>query len=297
MPVVYIDVLFVVNLLINYILLKACCIFVNLKQNIWRIGFGAFVGACYAVLIFFPDFTLLYSTLFKLLISMIIVAVSFPFYCLKSYLKTLLIFYMVSFGFGGCVLGVFYFSDIGARLGAVYSNGIFYFNLPWMVLVLSGILFYITMKLFSVISSRISHTRNLRKKLYLSFEDKTAELTALFDTGNSLIDPVSLRPVIIVEYKMVKNLFSEDIKSALERIGKENITWIMSEVAQRGLPARLIPFSSLGKENGMLIGFVPDRAEIHDDCGVKVLEKCVVGIYERQLSRDNSYGALLNPYL
>ena len=96
---------------------------------------------------------------------------------------------------------------------------------------------------------------------------------------------------------MVKNLFSEDIKSALERIGKENITWIMSEVAQRGLPARLIQFSSLGKENGMLIGFVPDRAEIHDDCGVKVLEKCVVGIYERQLSRDNSYGALLNPYL
>jgi len=297
MPVIYIDVLFAVNLLINYILLRACCVFTQLKLCKLRVAFGAFLGACYAVLIFFPDFSVLYSTICKLLISMLLVAASFPFYSIKSYIKALLIFYMVSFGFGGCVLGVFYFSDIGARLGAVYSNGIFYFNLPWTILALSGTLFYICVKLFGLFSNRFAHSKNLRKKLYISYNNNTAEITALIDTGNSLIDPVSLSPVIIAEYKSVKNLFDKEIQNGLDRIGQENITWIMSEVAQSGLSARLIPFSSLGKENGMLIGFVPDRAEIHDDCGVRVLEKCVVGLYEKNLSKDRSYGALFNPYL
>lgn len=297
MPIIYIDVLFVVNLIINYILLRACCIFSGLKLNKYRVVLGAFVGACYAVLIFFPNFSVIYSTICKMLISMLIVAVSFPFYSVRSYIKALLIFYIVSFGFGGCVLGIFYFSDVGAKLGAVYSNGVLYFNLPWTILALSGTIFFIAVKLFAFFSGKVYRGHNLRKKLYLSFGEKSAEITALLDTGNSLVDPVSLSPVIIVEYKLLKNLFNDDIKQALDRIGCDNITWIMSDVAEKGLPARLIPFSSLGKDNGMLIGFVPDRAEIRDDCGVKVLGKCVIGLYDRPLSKDRSYGALLNPYL
>ena len=179
MPIIYIDVLFVVNLLINYILLRACCVFTNLKQNKYRILFGAFIGACYAVMVFFPDFSLLYSTLCKLLISMLIVAASFPFFSFATYVKTLMIFYMVSFGFGGCVLAVFYFSDIGSKLGAVYSNGIFYFNLPWTILALSGSMFYLAVKLFGLFSKRTYSSRNLRKKLCLSFNENTAEITAL----------------------------------------------------------------------------------------------------------------------
>ena len=296
MPVIYIDVLFVVNLLINYILLRACCAFTNLKQNKYRIMFGAFIGACYSVLIFFPDFSALYSTICKLLISMLIVACSFPFYTFKNYLKTLLIFYMVSFGFGGCVLGVFYFSDIGARLGAVYSNGIFYFNLPWTVLALCGTMFFLAVKLFGLFSGRSYRGSSLKKRLCLSYGNNTAEITALLDTGNSLIDPITLSPVIVAEYRSIKHLFNDDIKNGLERIGHDNLSWIMTEVSQKGLRARLIPFSSLGKENGMLIGFVPDKAEIYDDCGVRVLEKCVVAISEHCLSKDRSYAALLNPY-
>lgn len=297
MPVIYIDVLFVVNLLINYILLCSCCAFTVLKKNYLRISLGAFIGACYAVMVFFPDFSLLYTTIFKIVISMLIVAVAYPFFNVKSYIKALLIFYMVSFGFGGCVLCVFYFSDVGAKLGAVYSNGIFYFNLPWSILLLSGLFFYLSIKIFGYISSKMVAFRSLKKKLYVFFNNNTAELTALMDTGNTLIDPVSLSPVIIAEYNQIKKLFTEDIQNKLDRIEKENIVWIMSEISEKGLPARLIPFSSIGKENGMLIGFVPDKAEIRDELGIRVLDKCVIAIYNKQLSKDRSYSALLNPYI
>ena len=297
MPIIYIDVLFAVNLLINYILLRACSVFTTVKYKKLRVFIGALIGALYALLIFFPDFSVLYTTMSKMLISMLIVAAAFPFYTLRSYIKTLLVFYMVSFGFGGCVLAVFYFSDIGARLGAVYSNGIFYFNLPWSILALSGAMFYLAVKIFGLFSGKFFTNKSLCKKLWIFYGDKCTEITALLDTGNSLIDPITLSPVIIAEYKVISPLFSDDINNELKRIGNENITWIMNDVVQKGLLARLIPFSSLGKENGMLIGFVPDKVEIRDDCGIRVLDRCVVGIYDRPLSKDCSYGALLNPYV
>ena len=297
MPVIYIDVLFFVNLFINYILLRACSVLCRLRMIRLRILLGSIAGAIYAVLIFFPDFSVIYSTLAKLLISMLLVAISFPFYSMKEYLKALFVFYMVSFGFGGCVLCTFYFSQIGAKLGAIYSNGILYFNLPWQLLVVSGMFFYSATKLFAFFSKRSFRTNGLKKKLYLTYDNKTAEITALLDTGNSLVDPVSLSPVIVAEYRLMKNLFSDEIRSALDNIEKSNITWIMNEIVQKGLPARLIPFSSIGKSNGMLIGFVPDKAEIRDECGIRVLEKCVVAISATQISKDRSYGALLNPYM
>lgn len=297
MAVIYIDVLFVVNLIVNHLLIRISCIFAGLKPNKWRIVLGAFIGACYAVLVFFPDFSIIHTTIYKFLISMLIVAVSSPFYSIRSYAKTVLIFYAVSFAFGGCVLGVFYFSNVGAELGAVYSNGILYFNLPWTILAFSGFVFYISVKLFAFISKKGLQKGYLKKRLILYFRNKTAEVTALLDTGNSLVDPVTLYPVIVVEYKLLKGLFEEELISELDRIGNEKIEWIMSSLAQKGLSSRLIPFSSIGKENGMLLGFIPDKAEIYDDYGKKVLGNCVVAIYEKQLSKDKSFGALLNPYL
>ena len=297
MPIIYIDVLFAVNLIINYVLLKTTCVFVTLKETRLRIAVGAFVGALYAVLIFFPDFSLLYTSIFKFMISMLIIATAFPFYSFRSYIKAVIVFYLVSFAFGGCVLGVFYFSDIGSRIGAVYSNGILYFNFPWTVLLVSVLLFRISVKIFNVVSKKYYTTHSMKKKLLLYYDGKTAEVTALLDTGNSLIDPVSLSPVVVAEYKSIKTLFSSDIQGEFERLNTENITWVISEMVYKGLPVRLIPFSSLGNENGMLIGFSPDKAQIQDEYGVRTLNKCVVGIYEKTLTKDRSYGALLNPYL
>ena len=84
MPTVYVDVLFAVNLLINYILINASGILSKINRSKLRMGFGAFIGASYALLIFFPDFSMLFTTICKLLISMLIVAASFPFTLLEA---------------------------------------------------------------------------------------------------------------------------------------------------------------------------------------------------------------------
>ena len=60
---------------------------------------------------------------------------------------------------------------------------------------------------------------------------------------------------------------------------------------------RLIPFTSLGKENGMLIGFRPDYIEVDQENEKKGTSNVIVGIYNRSLSKGEKYRALLSPEL
>lgn len=56
---------------------------------------------------------------------------------------------------------------------------------------------------------------------------------------------------------------------------------------------KLIPYSSLGNENGLLIGFKPDYIKIYtdDDCFEK---EAIIGIYQGILSgKSNEYNAII----
>lgn len=60
---------------------------------------------------------------------------------------------------------------------------------------------------------------------------------------------------------------------------------------------RIIPFSSLGKENGILIGFRPDYVEVWNKQNKREYREVIVGICNKKLSPNNRYKALLNPDL
>ncbi|WP_274378655.1 sigma-E processing peptidase SpoIIGA [Desulforamulus profundi] len=57
---------------------------------------------------------------------------------------------------------------------------------------------------------------------------------------------------------------------------------------------RLIPFQSLGKENGMLLGIRPDVIEICYRDKKQQVKDVVLGIYDRKLSPETTYRALLH---
>ena len=56
---------------------------------------------------------------------------------------------------------------------------------------------------------------------------------------------------------------------------------------------KVIPFSSLGKQNGMLLGLKADGIEIEEENNVKNVDKVILGIYNKRLSKKDEYGALL----
>ena len=75
----------------------------------------------------------------------------------------------------------------------------------------------------------------------------------------------------------------------------DNITqgkWLDSKEDIYSYKFKVIPFSSLGNENGLLIGFKPDYIKILDE-EEGIRDDVMVGIYNGKLCKSNLYTSLI----
>ncbi|NLM49806.1 MAG: sigma-E processing peptidase SpoIIGA [Clostridiaceae bacterium] len=290
MPVVYVDVLFLVNFFANYIILFLTSKLAKIKPSYTRLFYGASVGALYAVCMFFPSLSPLYSIVSKFLFSLGLVAISFKIKDVILFFKVLGVFYFVSFALGGGAFFLLFFTGSGAKLGAFISNGILYINVPLYLLILSSFFVLILILVLSRFFKTIFRSENLLKDLRIQVLGEIVDIKAFIDTGNTLHDPITDSPVAVVCYEKIKPYIPEESREVFE--SSDGISKILGT---HRLNFRFIPFSSLGKESGMLIGFKPDCAWIVDDDKEKVIENLIVGVYNRPLSKDDKYHAIIGP--
>lgn len=288
---VYADVLFVTNFLINFLVLYLAGKIGRLARNPWRLILGAAVGAVYALCMFFPKLSFGYGAAAKLVFSLFVVALTYNIRGVRLYIKTVLVFYLVTFCLGGSVMALFYFTGLGARLGAVVKNGIFYIHIPWQILLFAVLLSYEIIRWgWGALQSRLSR-ENMYRKIGICWNGEEVWIDALLDTGNSLSEPLSGAPVIVAEYEKLQPILPPALKGICE--SPEDAIEIADEKIRGRI--RMIPFSSLGKEHGMLLGFRPDRAWVLENESLRDAGSVVVAIYTKTLSRDRSFGALLPP--
>lgn len=100
-------------------------------------------------------------------------------------------------------------------------------------------------------------------------------LKALSDTGNSLKEPISGKPVSIVEEGLLEQL--TDIKLP-ERF-------------------RVIPYHSVGRNNGIMEGYEIPEMIIEGDKEKIRYKKVIVGISKTRLSSNGKYQMILHPDL
>ena len=85
---VYIDVLFLLNLIIDYLVISSVAFILNKKSNTLKFLIASTIGAIYSTIIFFPQLKILSIVVFKLLISLIIVFVAFKHHNVTAYIKS-----------------------------------------------------------------------------------------------------------------------------------------------------------------------------------------------------------------
>lgn len=296
--VIYLDVVIMENLVMDFLILKLTARFSGMKASSLRIFFGALLGSLYVVpLVMLPGLKFLFTALAKIVLGMIIVAVTFNPKKLAAFFKTLAIFFISTFIFAGAGFALLYMN----KSGGFVKNGVFIIlgDSKWFQLLLAVILVGIIVRIFW----EMYQDRVLREKLLIplkiAFESRIINLAALVDTGNSLHDPLTNLPVIVVEFKAIKDLLPLEIQRIFEEAKENDLNCVTSIVSKSTWFSRfrLIPFTSLGKENGMLIGFKPDYIEIGESDEKKGVSDVIVGIYNRALSRDDHYRALLGPDL
>ncbi len=154
-------------------------------------------------------------------------------------------------------------------------------------LIFSAVLAYIAVIVFKHITKESACYYNVN----IICNDKSVSTIGFVDTGNSLVEPISKKPVIIAEFNAIKELLPEALAYIYDKEGSlsEIIEAISDDNFRRCI--RIIPFKSIGNENGILIGFVADRADIGSNC----IKKPVVAIYRCPLSKGGGYNTLLSP--
>lgn len=106
---IYIDIIFLENLFMNYIIIYATGIIVKAPIKIIRTFLASGIGGVYAILSYMSMLEI-YSNLFlKIALSVVMVYIAFNPKNKKIFLKQLMIFYLTSFTFGGVAFALLYF--------------------------------------------------------------------------------------------------------------------------------------------------------------------------------------------
>ncbi|WP_425446994.1 sigma-E processing peptidase SpoIIGA [Dethiothermospora halolimnae] len=290
---IYAEYLLLENAIINFIILYVTKRFTRTDTNKIRLIISSLIGGIYTFVVFYPSLMFMAKFIMKFIVSILMIIVAFNPYTLKKFLKLISTFYVVTFVFAGAALALFYLSDIQIFVG----KGIFYIrDFPIKKLIFAvGISWILIKGTLGFIQSKIG-----KEKLFIPIEinlnNRNVKLNALVDTGNSLKDPISDRPVIIVEFKAIQDLLPIKVQDIFLKYKENNldvVSTVMSK-SNREISFRLIPFKSIGKDNGMLLGFKPDKVILRDEDN-KILSEIIVGIYNNSLSPNHEYMALLHP--
>lgn len=282
----YVDIIFMENVFMNSIILLATGIILKDSMKIVRNLIGSTIGALYAIIIYVSNIVIYSNIILKILLSFVIVYISFKPTNLKSFFKHVVIFYLTSFTFGGVAFALLYFvrpEDI------LYQNGVLIGTYPIKMILAGGILGFIIITIaFKNIKSKLSK-QDMFCDVKLKLEEKTLSFKAIIDTGNFLRDPISRAPVIIVEKETLKGFLpAEIVDNTHDIINGKNVE--LGAFSQR---IRAIPFKSLGKENGLILGFKLNNALIeYQDIGYRA-KNVIIGIYNGKLSRSGKYNALV----
>ena len=193
---VYIDIVFFTNFLFDFILLLSVNIILKRNMKIYRIILGALTGTL-TLLMLFIRMNSLTLFLYKLVISIIMVLITFNYKTIKYTFKNLYFLYIVSIIMGGFLY--FINNQINVKNeGLIFITNNFSLNLI-LGIILSSIFIYFYIKE----TKDLKENYNKYHKLTLYINDITLNINAFLDTGNKLKDPYKGRPIVLVKEELI----------------------------------------------------------------------------------------------
>ena len=288
---IYIDVVFFENLIMNTIILIATGIILKQKMKWLRILLAGTLGAIYSIMTYISELQIYSNIILKIILSILIIYIAYNPQTVKQLWKTTLIFYLTSFVFGGAAFALIY---IVKPQEILMKNGLFLGTYPLKTVILAAIIaFIILITAFTIVKNKFSR-KNMFCEIKVKLNNKLIETKAMIDTGNLLKEPITNTPVIILEHTLLYDCMSREILNNLNKILGGDFEAIPQEIRQEYISRlKLIPFSSLGKQNGMLVGIKADEVKVIYEEQENNYKDIVIGIYNKSLTKRGEYRALL----
>ena len=288
---VYLDVIFLENIVINYIILYVTGLISKskIKQN--RLLLGALIGAIYSIIYYLLKLKIYSSFIIKIILSIVIIYISFNSNNYKDLLKKVLLFYLTSFVFGGATIAIIYMAN---SQNITILNGVLVGNYTIKTILIGVIIAYSTILIaFKIIKNKISK-KDLICDISVRLDNKSIKTKALIDTGNMLKEPITNLPVIVMEHTLLYDVIPKDILNNTEKILGGDFSKIPDDIRDEySSKLKVIPFSSLGKQNGMLLGIKGEDLTVNLKDEIKKIDKVIIGIYNKSLTKRGEYRSLL----
>lgn len=288
---IYVDVVLIENLIMNYIILLATGLILKTKLKHLRLIIASLLGAIYSIVAYI-NFLEIYSNFFlKILLSVIIVYIAFNPQTMKKMWKSLLIFYLTSFVFGGAAFALIY---IIRPQDILMKNGLFLGTYPLKTVILAAIVaFIVIITAFTIVKTKVTK-KDMFCNIEIKLNGKILKTKALIDSGNMLKEPITNIPVVVIERSLLYEYLPKEILNHLDDIIGGDLEKIPEEIRNQYISRlKLIPFSSLGKQNGMLIGIKPEYLKIIKEEQEIKKENVILGIYNKSLTKKGEYRALM----
>ena len=257
MTVIYVDTLFLLNALVDYLLLLAAARLAGEPLRRRRFALGAALGGLYAVAIFLPGLGFLAHPLCRLASAALMLVAAYG--GSRRLLRQGVLFIALTCAFGGGVVAIGLLGGTGLTLG----NGVFYSALDLKIVLLSAAVCYGVLTLVFQRLARHSASDGELVDIKLILRDRSVSFTALVDTGNTLTDPVSGRPVMVAEGERAGPLFPKE-----HRPGPDDLTDPAAALTRLGTGEwrgrfRLLPYRSVGVDRGLLLAVRLDALELN----------------------------------
>ena len=276
--VVYLDSVFIINMLVNYFLLRLTARLMSAPPLRLRCALSAILGGIYAVAAFVVGSGWLEETIVKLALGILLCLIAFG--SEKQFFRMTVLFLALSCVLAGAVLAV---NLLGGK--SVIENGVYYFNADWRVFFLSAGSIYVLLRL--LFAKGITHgARGELTEAKLFHRGRSAALRVLCDTGNTLRDPMTGRQVLLAEAGAAANLFTPEERRLLLQRDLSAVELLEHLPKSGGF--FLLPYRAVGVENGMLLAMRCEKAEI----GGKKYQKLPLAIVPGKLNGEGNYEGL-----
>lgn len=284
---IYIDIVFLENLIMNSIIIYATSIILKIKPKLIRVVTSSAIGSIYAIISYVTELSIYTSIISKGILAIVMVYIAFNPQNMKNMWKQLLIFYLTSFVFGGVALYLIYFIK---PQDVFIKNGIFVGDYALKAIFLGAIIAFIIIKISIKIVKTKINAKDMFCKIRIKLNGKEIETKAMIDTGNLAKEPITNTPVVIVESSLLEKVLPKEILNSIDNILAGKLDGVKEEYISR---LRCIPFSSLGKQNGMLLGIKADEIVVEKEEESKISKNVIIGVYERSLTKRGEYRALI----
>lgn len=222
--VIYADVLIVINVYITYFLLKSTALLTKENPDRLRLFLASLLGGLYSLTVLLPEKAQSFLGPVRFAAAVAFVFVAFGFSSPKAFLRLNLSFLFCSFVFAGLMLALWYFIS---PAGMYFNGSVVYFDIDILTLVLLTIGCYAFLKLFD----RLFRTRAPVNTVFLCkviFNGREYMLKAFLDTGNSLKDYFTGKPVIIADREIFTREFPDDFEMKSD-LHNEKIRYIFCD--------------------------------------------------------------------